>query len=532
MLKSLKDMRKNNFTKLHTFTITFLSVCSLFSCSNEEDPVVHTLNQPQKQISNPYTISEDSALSYLNEFLNDSDDKTSRSANNRIVASIIPIKYSQVAGKATRSEVECENLIYVANFENDQGYAILAADERIGEKVIAVTDEGYLSETTVYSSMQQTDSGRYIISGYPTTGPGFLTTPETGDEIFMNPNTVSMYVESEQDTLVGNLVLDEDDCLEYVEYDSSMQPSQTTFSAPQLMTSSLCVSYAVNEINNYNNTNELMPPVDNSGLINLGGDGPVTTVQTYTSGWTIKKQTYPKLYQFKQWTQKAPFNDLYPERRKFLFFGKKRKAFAGCFPLAIAKILTYLECPPTFTFNGYAIDWKELKCNAFSDKGRTSAAHLLKAISTGCESWYFYNGTFTFPKRASSYMRAIGFENAHRQSYKFERVADMLDNGKPLIIYALPGIKIWDAHCWNIDGYKVKERTTTTIKIINDEEVENKVTTETSCMVHCDFGWGGNSNGYYVSGIFKLNDSDVELDSGSQYCKTTNYNNYLHVITY
>ncbi len=50
--------------------------------------------------------------------------------------------------------------------------------------------------------------------------------------------------------------------------------------------------------------------------------------------------------------------------------------------------------------------------------------------------------------------------------------------------------------------------------------------------VGCDFGWGGNSNGYYVSGIFKLNDSDVELDSGSQYCKTTNYNNYLHVITY
>ena len=67
---------------------------------------------------------------------------------------------------------------------------------------------------------------------------------------------------------------------------------------------------------------------------------------------------------------------------------------------------------------------------------------------------------------------------------------------------------------------------------IYDEEVENKVTTETSCMVHCDFGWGGNSNGSYVSGIFKLNDSDVELDSGSQYCKTTNYNNYLHVITY
>ena len=49
-------------------------------------------------------------------------------------------------------------------------------------------------------------------------------------------------------------------------------------------------------------------------------------------------------------------------------------------------------------------------------------------------------------------MRAIGFENAHRQSYKFERVTDMLDNGKQIIIYALPEIKIWDDHRWNNEG--------------------------------------------------------------------------------
>ena len=51
-------------------------------------------------------------------------------------------------------------------------------------------------------------------------------------------------------------------------------------------------------------------------------------------------------------------------------------------------------------------------------------------------------------------------------------------------------------------------------------------------MVHCDFGWEGLCNGYYVSGVFKLNDSNIEHDPGSNYGGNTYYNNLLKVITY
>lgn len=525
-------MQNHIVTKLQTFIIAIVSACFLYSCSDEDDTATQTPDQPQKKISNAYSIPEDSALAYLNEFLKDSDDKASRGASNRTVASITPIKYSQVAGKATRSDVNCENLVYIANFENEQGYAILAADERIGEKVIAVTDEGSLSESTVYSAMQQTYSDRIIVHGYPTTGPGFFTTPETGDEIFMNPNTVSLYIESEQDTLVGNFELDEDDTFEYAEYNISTKPIQsTTFSAPKVTTSSLCVSYAVNEVNNYN-INQQLPPVDNSGLINFGVEKPITTVETQISPWNTAKRVYPMLYQFKPWRQSEYLNDLYPERRKYLIFGKKRKAPAGCFPMAISKIMTYFEYPKYYTHNGYAIDWKELKNYTLSNNWNLSAAHLLKSISSGCKSWYFYNGTFTFPKRASSYMKSIGFKDAHRHSYKFDRVEEMLDNGKPLIIYSIPGFHVFKGHVWNIDGYIIKKRTITKNTFIKNELTDTKVTTETSYMVHCDFGWGGNSNGYYVSGVFDLSNPNVEHDPGTKHDKTTNYNHHIRIITY
>lgn len=39
-------------------------------------------------------------------------------------------------------------------------------------------------------------------------------------------------------------------------------------------------------------------------------------------------------------------------------------------------------------------------------------------------------------------------------------------------------------------------------------------------------------NGYYVSGVFKLNDSNIEHDPGTSYGGDTNYNNLLKVITY
>lgn len=230
--------------------------------------------------------------------------------------------------------------------------------------------------------------------------------------------------------------------------------------------------------------------------------------------------------------QNSPFNDLYSNRRKYLFFGHKRHAPAGCFPLAVSKLLTYFEYPKIFRYNGYTVDWKELKKSFLSDIGKVSAAHLLRAVSSACDSWYFYTGTFTFPHKVTSFMRYIGLNNAHSHSYSFDRVTEMIDIGCPLIIYSVPGINVFKSHSWNIDGYKIKERTVTTNTYIGATLDKSTSVTETCDMVHCDFGWAGKCNGYYVSGIFKLNDSNVEHDPGTPYSGKTNYNNLIKVITY
>ena len=52
-------------------------------------------------------------------------------------------------------------------------------------------------------------------------------------------------------------------------------------------------------------------------------------------------------------------------------------------------------------------------------------------------------------------------------------------------------------------------------------------------MVHCDFGWYGKSNGYYVTGVFDIQDKNVELDDGvERRDEERNYKTGVHIITY
>lgn len=508
---------------------TAVCVLLLASCQSYDSPQISIDSEIKtaKESKSCYAITPDSALAYLNEFLETSE-HPSRGASPRNVASITPIHYNSVVTRSDANDINCENLVYIANFEQEQGYAILAADKRIQDKVIAVTDQGSLSDATVYTAMELANSERTIVEGYPTTGPGFFTLPEYGNEVFMNPNTVSLYDDTEGDTLVGNFSLDDIGAED--EMGNPLSQYNENAPVPEIITSALCTSYAINEINKFDQGLHNFQGIDNGLVPDIGGGvSPGTYTETTHSNWTTKKVTPNILKDYRDWDQKSPFNDWYPKRRKYILFGHRRKAPAGCFPLAIAKILTYFGYPDTYTYNGHTVNWNGLKPSRTDD---TSAAALLKGISEGCGSWYFYAGTFTFPHKATSYMRFLGLSNAHSHRYKFDRVTNMIDAGKPLIIYSVPGINVFKSHCWNIDGYKIKERTTTVKMYKNSTLVGEEEKIETCEMVHCDFGWSGNSNGYYVSGVFKLDDSQIEHDPGSHYGGDTNYNNLLKVVTY
>lgn len=152
----------------------------------------------------------------------------------------------------------------------------------------------------------------------------------------------------------------------------------------------MCLSLCVNYID------------DQMGRAGGGGSGGGTCstnkINTTYSDWKNILRTNNLLGTYADWHQNTPFNDLYPKKRRYIFFGCRRKAPAGCFPLALAKILTNFREPQRFSYNGTTVDWNALD-NIYSSQGKTVAAILLKGIAEWCGSMYFYQGTFTFLQR-------------------------------------------------------------------------------------------------------------------------------------
>ena len=505
---------------------------ALLSGCTEQQDLTESLTE-QKQIieeKNPCAIPIETALEYLSDFLEDSDLGKSRSAND--IGGVYPVKYNHVASRAEQDSLNCDNLLYVANFANDKGYAVLAGDTRISDKVIVLADSGSLSRQTVNIALSEMYR-RPVFKNYPTTGPGFFTTPETGDEVFMNLNTVSLYDAEKGGYLIGDFYLDEEEILD--EGGLNIDSESKLIRTAELLPTKLTVDYAKRQIANNGRLN-LSIPNNRDGMGNGGsggsGDGQsdieTNSTEVIEGAWSIVRQVPPILWHINEWTQEDPFNDLYPYVRHFPLFWKKRRAYAGCFPLAIAKVLTLLQYPRNYTHRGYTIDWYSL--NYGINDWKLSAAHLLKKISSDCNSLYFYTGTFTWPFNARSYMNSIGF-NASIKDYEFELVTSMIDNHKPVIIYGIPGWQLTSCHCWNIDGYKIKTRTKTINTYKNNELVKTEQKQETYKMVHCDYNQGGTNNGYYVSGVFNTEDSRVEMDYGKG-SYSLNYNWLLQVLLY
>lgn len=91
----------------------------------------------------------------------------------------------------------------------------------------------------------------------------------------------------------------------------------------------------------------------------------------------------------------------------------------------------------------------------------------------------------------------------------------MIDNNKPLAISGMPKWKFYKAHAWNIDGYRTSKRGIYDIQ-----------------MIHCDFGWGGMYNGYYVSNVFNLGDEDNIYDNDNHYGNDQELNHYNRILVY
>jgi len=510
----------------------------LAGCQTQDIDVQPPVQESSSHSVRSHRIPVEDALRNLENFLSDSDSPKTRAASRILPSSVLSVT-SNAGNGLTRSE-KSDTILYVANFGDDSGYAIISADDRISEDVLAVTDQGEINDNIIKTAIELSQEERTFFDGYPMDGPGLFTTEETGDEVFLNPNTISLYNDSILDTMVGTFCDDDDRAMDL---NGELLPtsaiSDEEVSPVEVLMTSLCYKYANNDIITFDSGKGNFDLTDSEA--GMASDIPNVYFESDTLYSEIKN-VEPLFTNYYHWKQNGkneifknyyPFNDYYPFRRKYIFFGRKKPAPAGCFPLAIAKIITYFNLKDKLRERYGEINLEELGRGVYSyntEVGRKSAASLLLEISEGCKSLYFYAGTFTFPSNGTSYMRKIGIKNSHTRTYSSDRVRSMLDNGSPLIVMAVPGIKINSSHAWNIDGYKIKKRTITT-KIFRGSQLDSiKESSDSTLMVHCDFGWGGSANGYYVSGIFNSKSKNTELDWGGS--TGGKFNNFIHVVTY
>ena len=488
--------------KLSIIAALVMAGCCLTGCvSNLDMPPAPVTETNRDSGTNPYRISEEEALANLDAFFAaNSGGNTRTSAPAPRVKNLIGIRNYD---KATRGEAEdTTTLLYVANFETQQGFALLAADKRVDTPVIGVSEQGEISEDAI-ARYEATYGKRPLYKGFPLDGPGFFTdtVPGGGTETFINPNTVDFYIEEEGEYLIGDF-----DTSGY-EPLNTMNSSTTPNDELETYIVGSSIDYVWNNINdNKVNDNHMRDPRGLDGVeIGGGGSGPTL----HESDVVIKG---PLLSDFVRWEQSPYLNENFPMVQKFLS-KKERHASTGCFPLALAKILAYNRIPEVFTYHDHTFNWNIIANDRWGTFSET--ALFLRAVADGCNPWYFYEGTFVFPYRAKKFLSRNGYHGVANIENSFDRIKSMIDNNHPLAISGMPGIKFYNAHAWNIDGYRTSKYGAQDIK-----------------MVHCDFGWGGDCNGFYIDGVFNLKSKYNIYDNENDNGKKINYNNSVRILVY
>ena len=360
----------------------FLYIICIFAIigCNDDMPVVMP-EDSNKITQEHHGVPLKDALEQLEDFLITVDQPT-RSGEVRRIGNIDVLRSRDITTRSVGAgATNIDSLIYIVNFEDNQGFAYLAADDRISAPIIFVADSGSAS-TMSFGEPLQIET-RTIYPEYPTTGAGtFQIVNDTINEWFMNPNTFSLYDSSYNDYLVGDFFYGGEN-----EYDDMIQ--QVNDYVFNFIDKDLSGGFEDN-----GNPGDF-GGVDWDGDDDDGGGGSIGGI-TYThkveENYVDSTIFVPNMLGFANgWHQYTPFNDKYPKVRKSILFGEKKNAPAGCVPLAIAKIMTFHQKPANYAISGNSISWFGLYNSYFNIPAyREDISTLLYHIATFCVSLFFY----------------------------------------------------------------------------------------------------------------------------------------------
>lgn len=489
-------------------TIMLLALLGLMSaCINELDERIDYVgeNTPTSPQS-PYHISLSQALDNLKATSSALGLETTRSLERgNWTVQRIPLSHFNSKTR-TNETTEDSDAVYVVNFDNAEGYALLSADNRLPDDVIAVTNSGTYNFT-----------------------PGPVTD-------FENPlDSISLedlYVIEDDDYLLGS-------------------------SEEGAIINDLLSSY----VNHWIEVGEANTSGDNRTNTRLIED-PLFLTYEYESVERIGKLLSTT------WHQRSPFNDQCPKRhfyRNFLgitmsqikdydfdavsYWGnnyiRTETIASGCVAIAVAQILAYHNFPLTTDLiegNDSTQPWTWLATKDFDSplvatRFKTDIARLVHTIGVGCNMRYGFFGSdksYTTPAAAEDYLSEIGYNNVFRHlGFNLENVCYLLRNDCPVFIGGLNGDNPTRGHAWVIDGLDIVNKLV--VATNSQDVVQYRQVIDTNYYLHFNWGWGGDNNGWFSANMVgqnSFNSQDGYVYDESMSATSYHYDWWFRLVSY
>lgn len=243
----------------------------------------------------------------------------------------------------------------------------------------------------------------------------------------------------------------------------------------------------------------------------------VSETKATTGGWTIIEK-YPPMIKTK-WSQGEPYNMYCPNNYP-----------TGCTVTATAQILSYYQTISSVSWSdggssgSATLDWPRIISECESNYGRLNrdyfykssneVAHLMRYLGASMDADYTSSGTGVNKKKPIDWMNNWGFLKATKLAkYSVRPIINAIKNNK--LVYArgnsgrkkFLGITIsyTGGHAWVYDGYVLASSGGSK-----------------SDLLHCNWGWGGVRDGYYISNAFN-SDAGPEINDWevNRSCKNT-----------
>lgn len=220
-----------------------------------------------------------------------------------------------------------------------------------------------------------------------------------------------------------------------------------------------------------------------------------------------------------QWGQGDPFNAK-------CFTSEGEQALVGCVAVAVGQVMYYWE--KDAEYNGHTYNWDLMKPlinkSAMNNSiNREYVQDLLSDLgrSENLAMDYGTDGSAAYCSNISRTFLNFGYSSGGTgQDYDESVIMDEIDCDCPVIIcgkshkfeYVFWGqlrTNYSGGHEWLIDQYILQAREVQTYDTDTGQLINTSV--ENRTLFHCNFGWSGRWNGYYLSGIFNTNNGEGRI---------------------